>query len=118
MLFEQIEADAQRCPVKKVFLEISQNSLENTSARVSFLIKLQAWGPKWTTVIFLVNLVKFLRSFFFSKHMWVAIFVSFNPVSKAREQLIPTYWSACVKYRDKQSNACLFVAKILGVAST
>ena len=58
------------------------------------------------------------EKFFFSKHMWVAIFVSFNPVSKAREQLIPTYWSACVKYRDKQSNACLFVAKILGVAST
>ena len=27
---------------KKVFLEISQNSQENTCARVSFLIKLQA----------------------------------------------------------------------------
>ena len=33
-------AVAQRCSVKKVFLEISQNSQENTSARVSFLIKL------------------------------------------------------------------------------
>ena len=32
----------QRCSVKKLFLEISQNSQENTSARVSFLIKLQA----------------------------------------------------------------------------
>ena len=30
----------QGCSVKKVFLEISQNSLENTCARVSFLIKL------------------------------------------------------------------------------
>ena len=29
---------------KKVILEISQNSQENTCARVSFLIKLQAWG--------------------------------------------------------------------------
>ena len=29
------------CSVKKVFLEISQNSLENTCVRVSFLIKLQ-----------------------------------------------------------------------------
>ena len=29
---------------KKVFLEISQNSQESTCARVSFLIKLQAWG--------------------------------------------------------------------------
>ena len=31
----------QRGSVKKVFLEISQNSQENTCARVSFLIKLQ-----------------------------------------------------------------------------
>ena len=37
-----IEAVVQRCSVKKVFLEISQNSQENTCARVSFLIKLQA----------------------------------------------------------------------------
>ena len=29
---------------EKVFLEISQNSLENTCARVSLLIKLQASG--------------------------------------------------------------------------
>ena len=31
----------QRCSIKKVFLEISQSSQENTCARVSFLIKLQ-----------------------------------------------------------------------------
>ena len=37
-----IGAVAQRCSVKKVFLQISQNSQENTCARVSFLIKLQA----------------------------------------------------------------------------
>ena len=30
------------CSVKKVFLEISQNTQENTCARVSFLTKLQA----------------------------------------------------------------------------
>ena len=35
------EAVVQRCSVKKMFLEISQNSQENTCARVSFLIKLQ-----------------------------------------------------------------------------
>ena len=34
------EALVQRCSVKKVFLEISQNSQENTRARVSFLIRL------------------------------------------------------------------------------
>ena len=37
---ERTEAVAQRCSVKKVFLEISQNSQENTCARVSFLIKI------------------------------------------------------------------------------
>ena len=36
------EAVVPRCSVKKMFLKISQNSQENTSARVSFLIKLQA----------------------------------------------------------------------------
>ena len=35
------EAVVQRCSVKKMFLEVSQNSQENTCARVSFLIKLQ-----------------------------------------------------------------------------
>ena len=30
--------------IKKLFLKFSQNSQENTHARVSFLIKLQAWG--------------------------------------------------------------------------
>ena len=35
------EAVDQRCSVKKVLLEISQNSQENICARVSFLIKLQ-----------------------------------------------------------------------------
>ena len=36
------EAVVRSCSVKKVFLEISQNSQENTCARVSFLIKLPA----------------------------------------------------------------------------
>ena len=34
------EAVVQRCSVKEVFLEISQNLQENTCVRVSFLIKL------------------------------------------------------------------------------
>ena len=42
MLQHFTEAVAQRCSVKKVFLEILPNSRENTCARVSFLIKLQA----------------------------------------------------------------------------
>ena len=38
------EAVARRCSIKKVLLEISQNSKENTCASVSFLIKLRASG--------------------------------------------------------------------------
>ena len=38
-----IEAVVPRWSVEKVFLEISQNSQENTYATVFFLIKLQAY---------------------------------------------------------------------------
>ena len=44
MFLPDKEAVVQRCSVKKMFLEISQNSQENNCARVSFLIKLQALG--------------------------------------------------------------------------
>ena len=37
------EAVIQWCSVKNMFLEISQNLQENACARVSFLIKLQAF---------------------------------------------------------------------------
>ena len=39
---QHTEAVARRYSVKKMFLEMSQNSQENTCARISFLIKLQA----------------------------------------------------------------------------
>ena len=39
-----LEAVDQKCSVKQVFLEISQNYQENTFAKVSFLIKLQVWA--------------------------------------------------------------------------
>ena len=47
-----------RCSVKKVFLEISQNSQENTSAKVS-LLKRRFWHR-----CFPVNFVKFLEHLF------------------------------------------------------
>ena len=40
------EAATRGVLCKKLFLEISQNSQENTCARVSFLIKLQALGRR------------------------------------------------------------------------
>ena len=70
-----VEAVVERCSVKKVFLEISQNSQENTCARVSFLIKLQ---PKPAALLkkrlwhrcFPVNFVKFLRTPFYMEYLW------------------------------------------------
>ena len=62
-----IEAAVQRCSVRKVFLEILQNSQGNTCVRVSFLIKLRALGLQlyekkrlWHRC-FPVNSTKFLR---------------------------------------------------------
>ena len=40
IIVNEPEAVAQTCSVKKVFLEISQNSQENTCVKVSLLIKL------------------------------------------------------------------------------
>ena len=45
-MFDDKEAVAKECSGKKVFLKISQNSQENICVVVSFLIKLQAWGPE------------------------------------------------------------------------
>ena len=57
----------QRCSVNKVLLEIFQNSQENTFARDSFLIKLQAWTAtlfknRFWHRCFSVNFAKFLRT--------------------------------------------------------
>ena len=52
--FSKSEAVVRRCSVKKVFLEISQNSQENDCARDSFLIKLQFYQKRFSgTGVFL-----------------------------------------------------------------
>ena len=53
---------------KKVFLEISQNLQEDTSARVSFLIK--KFKKRLWHRCFLLNFAKFLRTTFFIEHLW------------------------------------------------
>ena len=82
------QAVARRCSIKKVFREISQNSQENTCARVSLLIKLQGSdlqlyqkrnsGTRPATLLkkrlwhwcFPVNFAKFLRTPFLTKYLW------------------------------------------------
>ena len=65
---EEVEVATRGVLSEKVFLEISKNSQENTCARVSFLIKLQATCNfiKNGTLArcFSVNFAKFLRTNF------------------------------------------------------
>ena len=62
----EIEAVDQICSAKKVFLEISQNSQENTYASLSpaTLFKKRLWHR-----CFPVNFVKFLRTHFAIEHL-------------------------------------------------
>ena len=43
-LKKNIWSNHQRCSIEKGVLKVSLNSQENTCSRVSFLLKLQAWG--------------------------------------------------------------------------
>ena len=65
---ETTEAVTWKCSVRKVFLEISQNSQEITCARVSFLIKLSQPATllkkRLSHRCFPVNFAKFLRTLF------------------------------------------------------
>ena len=72
MPLKQSEAVVRRCSVKKVYLEISQNSQENTCARVSFLNKVAGCTCKPIKWCVPVNFAKFLRNFFFYKTPQVA----------------------------------------------
>ena len=63
------EAFTRRCSVKKVFLKISQNSRENTCARVSFLIKSYLKKKLWHWC-FPVNFAKFSGTPFSIEQLW------------------------------------------------
>ena len=76
------EALAGRCSVKKVFLEIWQNSQKSTCGRVSFSIKLQACNflekKKLWHRCFPVNFAKFLRMPFVIEHLrWLFLTLEF-----------------------------------------
>ena len=73
----------QRSSAKKVFLEISQNSKENTCARVSFLVKVQACSfiKKGTlTQVFSCEFCKISQNTFLTEHLWAT--ASFNERAK------------------------------------
>ena len=62
-----------RCSVRKIFLENLQNSQENTCARVSFLIKLQAFRfirKQTLAQVFSCEFCEFSKNTFFTEHLW------------------------------------------------
>ena len=68
------EVVVQRCPVKKVLLESSQNSQEKSCAKVPFLINLQATSLKKETLAqaFFCEFCKISKSTFFHRTFLVA----------------------------------------------
>ena len=64
---EIIVPEAWRCSVKKVLLEISQNSQQKTCARLSFLIKF--FKKKLWHRCFPVNFANFLKTPFLTEHL-------------------------------------------------
>ena len=78
--------------IKKVFLKIVQFSQENTCARVSLLIKLQASGnfiasgcnclkKETPAQVFSCEFCKIFKNSFFTKHLWMTASVHFNLIS-------------------------------------
>ena len=66
--FIYVEAVTKRYSVKKVFLEIWQNSQKNTYDRVSFLIKLQAYNcieKETLAQVFSSEFYKIFKNIFF-----------------------------------------------------
>ena len=68
--WEKTEAVAQRCSVKKAFLEISQNSQENTCARASFFNNVKKKRETLGLRCFPMNFAEFLRTPYLTEHLW------------------------------------------------
>ena len=60
----------QRCFIKKLFLGIFQHSQENTCARVSFLIKLQAWKKETLAQMFSCEFCRNCKNAFLQSTSW------------------------------------------------
>ena len=69
----QTEAATRSILYERVFLEISQNSQENTCARASFLIKLQALGNfikrETLALVFSCEFGGISKNIFFTEHL-------------------------------------------------
>ena len=70
---KQTEAATGGVLQKKAFLEISQNSQENTCTRDSFLIKLDAWNfikKESLAQVYSCEFCKISKNTFFTEDLW------------------------------------------------
>ena len=70
------KAVVQRCSVKKVLLEISQNSRENTCARVSPVPESQACNvikKETLAQVFSCEFCEISKNQFFAEHLWTTV---------------------------------------------
>ena len=90
-----LEAVVQRCSVKKVFREISQNSQENTCVRVSIFNKVAGLIKKEVLHrCFPVNFAKFLRAPFIIEHLWwLLLFIKDRETSMMPKDLPLKIWT-------------------------
>ena len=71
---QETEAVVRRCSIKKVFLEIWQNSQENNCPRESFLIKLQAIKKDSLAQVFSCGFCEISKDTFFIEHLrWLPL---------------------------------------------
>ena len=106
------EAATRGVLFKKVFLEISQNSQENTCARVSFLIKLQTLGnfikKEALAQVFSCEFCEISKNTFFTEHLWTTA-STLTPLNKAYLNLTLTEEKNCVsqlKYHLRNKSSC------------
>ena len=76
-IFGRVRSSHRRCYIKKVFLEILQNSQENTCARASFLIKLKASSCNFIkketlAQMFFCEFCEISKNTFFEEHLLAA----------------------------------------------
>ena len=103
--------------MKKVFLIISQNSQENTFARVSFLIKLQTSGYNFTKketliqVFFYEFCEIFKNTFFYRRHSILNALTFLKPLTShfSKHRATITAMEKKQPLRNAFENMCFFI---------
>ena len=113
-LFYPAEAVAERCSVKKVLLEISQNSQENACAIVSFLIKLQASGF-FSIPFFVIVEVSFLHILYGSHEIKLNVMKYTLNCWNSLKEIFHTVSSTCTSWErsDKEFFFLFYVKDLL-----